>query len=503
MPRGNKRKTQSRSASAHRWVAEKVSPSSESSGDEYRMDIDDVELSFKDKFPETDIGDLAEICKLKCDTKYLSTLVYMSLRFFDVKWKAVDEFLKNIGLMTAESSHKWATVFITGDYEELSNDLRGVKQTDSFYDKFPEIESDTKAFVVQACSQKSAEFKAADLAQFIDTTYYELTGIEKQPNDDLIRSERSCRLDLRRWGAKFEANSQRPYFEGHERDDVVKHRNEFINYFLTHKDFYYTITDGETPIWNMPTQNPHRILIWECTNRSHFDIIAIMFFLCLSLIVHDESTFRSGKVSPKRWFFKENIPFFSKGRGRSHMLSNFLVEHPSGPFFQLSEDEWKQAVAKYKTLTDDSDVNYVSRTATASINIGTDAYFDNDTILSQFERLFQMLEFKQAYKGREIEIIVDNVRTHTTKVYSLQDFGKGIDTQCSVEKIEYVDENGVRRVIDCYFKQGPNKGKSKGLVEICMDLGVKLPAKVKLEEIHEILSKHPAFKNVSQRHSIF
>jgi len=503
MPRGNKRKTQSRSASAHRWAGEKVSSPSGSSGDDYRMDINDVGVSFKDKFPETDIGDLAEMCKLKCDTKYLSTLVYMSLRSCDVTWDVIDKFLKNIGLMTAESSHKWATVFIKGDYEEFSNDLRGGKQTDSFYDSFSEIESDAKAFVVQACSQKSAEFKAADLAQFIDTTYYELTGIEKQPNDDLIRSERSCRLDLRRWGAKFEANSQRPYFEGHERDDVVKHRNEFINYFLTHKDFHYTVTDGDTPIWKMPTQNPQRILICERTNRSLFDIIAIMFFLCLSLIVHDESTFRSGEVSPKRWFFKENIPFFSKGRGRSHMVSDFLVQHPSGPFFELNEDEWKQAVAKYKTLTDNSDVNYVSRTATASINIGTDAYFDNDTILSQFERLFQMLEFKQAYKCHEIEIIVDNARTHTAKVYSLYDFRKGIDTQCPVEQIEYVDENGVKRVIDCYFKQGPNKGKSKGLVEICKDLGVKLPDKAKLPEIHEILSEHPAFKNVSQRDSIF
>ena len=90
-------------------------------------------------------------------------------------------------------------------------------------------------------------------------------------------------------------------------------------------------------------------------------------FLCLSLPVHDESIFRSGEVSPKRWFFKENIPFFSKGRGRSHMTSDFLVEHPSGPFFELSKDEWKQGVAKYKTVTVDDDVDYLSRTATASI----------------------------------------------------------------------------------------------------------------------------------------
>ena len=73
-----------------------------------------------------------------------------------------------------------------------------------------------------------------------------------------------------------------------------------------------------------------------------------------------------------------------------------------------------------------------------------------------------MLEFKQAYKNHKIDIIVDNASTHTTKAYSLQDFGKNIGTQCNVEKIEYVDENGARQTIECYFKQEPNKGKSKG-----------------------------------------
>ncbi|CAF3861221.1 unnamed protein product, partial [Rotaria sp. Silwood1] len=439
------------------------------------MDVDDKELNFGEKLLLTDIGDLAEMCKSKCGTKYLSTLLYMTLRHFDIKWEQVDGYLKKIGFMTAETSHKWAVVFIKGDYEEFSSDSRGGKHTDSFYDMFPEIEADARSFVVQACSQKSGDFKAMDLAQFIDTKYYEVTGIKKQSDDDLIRSERSCHVDLRRWGAKFDANSQRPYVEGHERDDVVKHRHEFINHFLAHKDFYYTISDGETPMWILPTQNPHRILIF-----------------------HDESTFRSGEVSPKRWFFQEHTPFFSKGRGRSHMVSDFLVQHPSGPFFGLSENEWEQAVRKYQSLSVDGDVNYLDRTATASINIGTDAYFDNDTILGQFERLFQMLEFKQEYKDNQIEIIVDNARTHTAKSYSLQDFGKNVGIRCPVEQIEYIDENGATKVVDCYFKGGENKDKSKRLVELCKDLGVQLPAKIKLDEICEILSAHRAFRNATK-----
>lgn len=276
MPRPKRGQSIVRNASAHRWASVETSSSTESSSDEFGMDVDDPESSFNEVILLTDIGDLAEMCKSTCDTKYLSTLLYMSLRHFNIKWQDTDDFLKNIGLMTAQTCHKWATVFMRGEYEEFSGDLRGGKHVDSFFDVFPEIEVDAKAFVIQACSRKTGEFKALYLAQFIDDSYYTLMGIQKQIGDGFIRSERSCRLDLRRWGAKFEANSQRPYFEGHERADVVKHRNEFINHFLKDKGFYYTITDGETPTWRMPTLNPAKIIICKHSNEYFLDMISII-----------------------------------------------------------------------------------------------------------------------------------------------------------------------------------------------------------------------------------
>ena len=94
-----------------------TSDSSCTSDDEYRIDVDDEESNFKEKLLLIDIGDLAEMCKTKCDTKYLSTLLYMSLRFFDITWEDADDYLKNIGLMSSQTSHKWVTVFIRGDYE--------------------------------------------------------------------------------------------------------------------------------------------------------------------------------------------------------------------------------------------------------------------------------------------------------------------------------------------------------------------------------------------------
>jgi hypothetical protein len=75
-----------------------------------------------------------------------------------------------------------------------------------------------------------------------------LTNITKDKNVNLIRSVQSCRLDLRRCGARFDSNSKRPYVEGHERTDVVHDRQNFVKYFLDRKDHYYTVYEGENPL---------------------------------------------------------------------------------------------------------------------------------------------------------------------------------------------------------------------------------------------------------------
>ena len=118
------------------------------------------------------------------------------------------------------------------------------------------------------------------------------------------------------------------------------------------------------------------------------------------------------------------------------MLSDFMVQHPSGPFFSLSHAEFKRACEKYPSLLSAGDLNYVENLATAGINVGQDGYFDNATILSQFERLFMLLSFKDGFKGHEIEVIVDNTRTHSARAYSINEFSKGVNTKCPVDFID-------------------------------------------------------------------
>ena len=65
------------------------------------------------------------------------------------------------------------------------------------------------------------------------------------------------------------------------------------------------------------------------------------------MIAHDESTFRSGEISEYRWMFPELATFFNKGKGRSIMVSSFIVQHNELDVFILNDAEWFNAVAVY------------------------------------------------------------------------------------------------------------------------------------------------------------
>jgi len=220
--------------------------------------------------------------------------------------------------------------------------------------------------------------------------------------------------------------------------------------------------------------------------------------LLLSVLGHDESTYKSGEITAKRWIISDNAPFYNKGKGRSIMCSDFLIMHPSGPFFSLTDKEYAQALKKYPELNNDSGTAYEKNSASASINVGGENYFDNQNILSQFQRLFQLLSFKKEYENHHFVCLVDNARTHTAAEFSINDFGMKPGTRCPVDKIDFTDEQNRKHTIECY----DDDGNSKGLLALANELNVFVPRKCSLQELKLLLAKHVAFKNVS-RVSIF
>jgi hypothetical protein len=220
MPTLSKRQVQARSAIAERWPMSNIQYESERSDEnDYKIDADfdvrvDGEEDTLDKFHLNDIGDLLQLCVQQGNLKNISVLLYMTLRYFHVTWRDINDFLQEIGATRCTTAEKWTQIYLTGDLIEFNSDNRGGKLKESFYDLFPDIESEAKLFAMRECQKKTSEFTAADLRDFIDAKFYEVTGLKKDNNNSFIRSERTCRLDLKRWGAKFEKNSQRPYFEG-------------------------------------------------------------------------------------------------------------------------------------------------------------------------------------------------------------------------------------------------------------------------------------------------
>ena len=169
-----------------------------------------------------------------------------------------------------------------------------------------------------------------------------------------------------------------------------------------------------------------------------------------------------------------------------------------GPFFELTKKEFERACKKYPNLKDDIDSMFYDNEASAQIVLDGINYFNNETILDQFERLFQMIEFCEALKDHDIEILVDNATTHTSKLFNINDFRKGAGYDCPVERTEWIGENKKIHILECYTFDNNGEPESKGLFEIAKELNL-IPINSKwaewnMDALREKVKCHPAFK---------
>lgn len=351
--------------------------------------------------------------------RIVSVIVYLIIRLLGMSFESTRLILKILNLLNIQNCHEWVnTIIDEDDLCVILRETRGAYKRTLFYEFFPELEKDAKAFILSKCTSKESSFDAQALAKFVDERFREICPENDLSPDELVRSIESCRVDLLKWRARWDKNTNRPYFEGHERDDVVLERKNFIQKMHDAKDFYYypIIDESGKYKWLAPMRKK-RILI-----------------------SHDESIFRSGEMSAYRWILIDNPPFFNKGKGRSIMISIFMVQSDSGDLFELSEEEYSDALKENPQLSlSDADINYYPRSANAWIEPKKDNYFDNQSILKQFERLFILAKYKKSFKDHEIDVIVDNARTHTSKVYDIRLFNKFPGTNCIYKELKWIE----------------------------------------------------------------
>jgi len=104
-----------------------------------------------------------------------------------------------------------------------------------------------------------------------------------------------------------------------------------------------------------------------------------------------------------------------------------------------------------------------------------------------------MLKFKSGLTSHKIDIIVDNARTHSAKVYDINLFNKSPGTMCPYKHLEW-EEDSILKRLDIF----DSMGISKGLLNIAKELKLlpkeTLSKDIKLEKLRDLVGKHPSFE---------
>ena len=107
-------------------------------------DLFDISHNFNDKVALHDISDIFKLCENNYKYKFISVLLCMSLRRFNITSRECDFFLKQIGALSSQTYQKLVDIFISDNFEQFSTDSRGGKHTKDFYERFLEIELEAK-----------------------------------------------------------------------------------------------------------------------------------------------------------------------------------------------------------------------------------------------------------------------------------------------------------------------------------------------------------------------
>lgn len=236
--------------------------------------------------------------------------------------------------------------------------------------------------------------KAEDIVQFCGTP---------EMLDRLGRTKSISLATARRWlikmGYRWTKTPKGQYVDGHERDDVVRYRQQV---FLPQMVEYMSRMRRwlEDSGWDIPPEVARALVIWH----------------------HDESTFYANDRRYNCWVPPgATAKPYAKGEGASLMIAHFVS----------ADYGWLQSPDG-------------SETAGVLFRAGKnrEGYFTNDDILSQFETAVQIV--KKYFPGDDHIFLYDNATTHLKRdagALSASKMTKGPSEKFFVE-VNVTDENG-------------------------------------------------------------
>jgi hypothetical protein len=232
----------------------------------------------------------------------LATSIYMVLRLEGLGRKKISSILSKMGSFCDRTTHRYTSRFINGDEEAIFEENRGKYHRDDIFDRFPELTEEIKAYTIEQVSKKEAVFTIDILKIFSK----ELLR-QKEPDLDPEKfiTDKGLNRLISSWGFFWGKNKSRPYINGHERQDVVAKRKEFVTYFAESQATHHIYIRKEYEKMNENFKQGTKEYYWS---------LAANMANARLLIAHDESTFRSGEILSERWIHYDYSPMFNKGK---------------------------------------------------------------------------------------------------------------------------------------------------------------------------------------------
>lgn len=243
------------------------------------------------------------------------------------------------------------------------------------------LHEDFKLRVTEYLRMHKFELNVADFVKFIEDEVIPALGIEEKTNI----SYSTARGWLHILGWEYKDHSKNIYFDGHEREDVVLYRYQFLQQWAELRKRMATY-EGENLDQIILPVLPHGVL----------EIIPI---------THDESIFYANDDVTKAWGPADENRIRRKSQGLSIHVSDFLCE--SIGRLQLSEEE----CIINNSLPDGERLVYTEACVTMYPGTNRDGWWTSKDVVKQVkERAIPI--FERTHPGKVALFMFDNSCNH-------------------------------------------------------------------------------------------
>ena len=275
------------------------------------------------------------------------------------------------------------------------------------------------------------------------------------------------RISLRtavRWlhylGFKPVSHRKGVYIDGHERDDVVKHRGKYLSTMAALRESHRP----SPPCSDEPPQ------VRDESDEGKKELV---------VLYHDESIYNSNEGQTWMWGEEERPALLPKTKGSGLMISDFVDEHDG--FLSLSRQQHQMAKAVNPNMPQQARVVF---------EYGSErgGYWTGDKFMDQMKTACDIAEIKYPPSSHTVLFILDQSSCH-----------RKFDERAHVARNILVKDGGPRRVRDTVWAGKPQSmvlpdGSAKGLRTILQERGINTST-FKADDMRIILSNHDDFVN--------